>query len=385
MNAPSKTFDHLVIGGGPAGAMAAIKLAQAGRRVTLAEKEAGPHHKVCGEFLSREAVAYLRGISIAPADLGAAPIQFVRLSSGAKIAEATLPFQALSLSRRVLDAALLECAARMGCEVLRGAAVEQVTAQGETWRAQIHGDEVAAQTVFLANGKHDLRGWNRAAGKQSDLIGFKLHWRLRPEQTRALRNFIELFLFPGGYGGLSLVENDTANLCFVVRRERLRRTGGWNAILASICEGNGHLRERLQGAEALYPRPLAISPIPYGYLATQRCALWRVGDQAAVIPSFTGDGMSIALHSATLAAQMYLSGRSADEYTRTLCRQLRKPMRLATRLSQAMVTASGRAVAPAVLALLPNAMRWIASGTRVPERALFASDPAILQSGVASF
>ncbi len=385
MHARTRTVDHLVIGGGPAGAMAAIKLAEAGRRVMLAEKEAGPHHKVCGEFLSREAVEYLRGIAIAPADLGAAPIQFVRLSSGSKMAEARLPFQALSLSRRVLDAALLARAVEMGCEVLRGAAVERLTARDEAWRAQINGEEVAAQTVFLANGKHELRGWNRARGKQSDLIGFKLHWRLKPTQTRALGNFIELFLFPGGYGGLSLVEHETANLCLVVRRAKLRRMGGWGAVLTSVREGNWILRERLQGAEALYARPLAISPIPYGYLASHAYGVWRVGDQAAVIPSFTGDGMSIALHSAALAARMYLAGRSADEYTRTLCEQIRKPMRLATRLSQAMVTASGRMLAPAVLSLLPDTMCWIAAATRVPEGALFARDGSATQSGITLF
>ena len=48
MTASTRKVDHLVIGGGPAGAMAAVRLAQAGREVALVEKEAGAHHKVCG-------------------------------------------------------------------------------------------------------------------------------------------------------------------------------------------------------------------------------------------------------------------------------------------------------------------------------------------------
>ena len=386
MNPSSKAVDHLVIGGGPAGAMTAIKLAEAGRRVTLVEREAGPHHKVCGEFLSREAVEYLRGISISPAELGAAPIRFVRLSSGSRRTEAALPFQALSLSRCVLDAALLTRAAATNCEVRRGAEVEGLQFERDEWRARLRsGMVISAKTVFLANGKHDLRGWKRAAGKQSDLIGFKLHWRLRPAQTAALRECIELFLFRGGYGGLSLVEEETANLCLVVQRATFRRAGGWTAILAAILEENIHLRRCFQGAVALHARPLAISPIPYGYLATQAGGLWLVGDQAAVIPSFTGDGMSIALHTAALAAGMYLQGTGADEYIRTMRAQLRRPMRLATRLSRAMVTGAGRAVAPAILALFPGAMRWIAAATRIPGDALLEPDPILPPARAVTF
>ena len=48
-----------MIGGGLAGSMVAMRLASAGREVVLLEKEREAHHKVCGEFLSREAIHYL--------------------------------------------------------------------------------------------------------------------------------------------------------------------------------------------------------------------------------------------------------------------------------------------------------------------------------------
>jgi len=117
---------------------------------------------------------------------------------------------------------------------------------------------------------------------------------------------------------------------------------------------------------------MAISPIPYGYLAARPGSLWCIGDQAAVIPSFTGDGMSIALHSASLAAQMYLAGESAAHYHRTLRAQLRRGMSLATLLSRAMVTGLGNNLMPLALSVFPNAMRWIAASTRIPGRALLA-------------
>ncbi|MGA2349039.1 MAG: FAD-dependent oxidoreductase [Terracidiphilus sp.] len=367
----SAAVDNLVVGGGLAGSMVAILLANAGRSVTLLEKERAAHHKVCGEFLSPEAVRYLRQAGVEPLNLGAATIRFLRLSSKQRVVEAALPFTALSLSRYALDEAMLLRAVQSGCSVERGVQVENLTTQGPISTAQLRdGRSLRAKNVFLATGKHDLRGWDRPSTSQSDFVGFKMHWQLAPAQIEALRDFIEVFLFRGGYGGLSLVEAEAANLCFVVRRAVLRRTGGWAQLLAEILRENRLLQQRLYGARALWQRPLAITPIPYGYLAARTAGMWCVGDQAAVIPSFTGDGMSIALHSAALASEMFLAGKSVDEYYGTIRTQLSRGMGLATWSSRAMVTGIGNILVPFYYSLFPNAMRWMAASTRIPERAI---------------
>jgi flavin-dependent dehydrogenase len=184
---------------------------------------------------------------------------------------------------------------------------------------------------------------------------------------------MDLFLFSGGYGGLALVENDAANLCLVVRRSRLRKLGGWPEVLADLLEQNAHIRRRLAGAHASWERPLAVSSIPYGYMSNRNRGAWCVGDQAAVIPSFTGDGMAIALHSGALAAEIYLDGGSADQHQRMLRAQLRRGMSTATWLSRAMVTNAGQALAPLAFAVLPQAIGWIAKSTRVPHDALLCA------------
>jgi flavin-dependent dehydrogenase len=369
--------ENLVIGGGLAGAMAALRLAAAGRDVLLIEKERGAHHKVCGEFLSPEAVEYLRQAGVDPERLDAAVVDRLRVSTKRRVVESRLPFRGLSLSRCVLDAALLARAADAGCDVRRGVHAQGLARHGQGWMALLaDGDTQPARNVFLATGKHDLHRWNRPQGRHGDLVGFKMYCRLRTAQIAELRGFMDLFLFEGGYGGLALVEEGTANLCLVVRRSRLRRGGDWHALLASLCEENGLISERLWGAQALWERPLAISSIPYGYLCMRNDGVWPVGDQAAVVPSFTGDGMSIALHSGALAAETYLNGESPETYLRRLRSELHQGMSLGTLLSRAMVSRAGQKIAPFALTLLPRAIDWIATATRIPERALPGSAQA---------
>jgi flavin-dependent dehydrogenase len=371
MSTSPESIENLVIGGGPAGSMVAMRLADAVCRVTLLEKERTAHHKVCGEFLSREALEHLHRAGINPEDLGAASIHAVRLSSARRMVKAPLPFAALSLSRRILDDMLLAVAQEKGCQVRRGVLVEKMTADRGEWLVQLRDQRsIRAHTVFLATGKHELHGWERTGGKQCDLVGFKMHCKLDPAHIELLRDVMELFLFQAGYGGLSLIEGDRANLCLVVQRSRLRKLGGWPELLRAVLIENSHLKVRMHGSCPLWQRPLAISSIPYGHLAESCDDIWRVGDQAAVIPSFTGDGISIALHSGSLAAQMYLAGKGATEYHRELRSQLSRGMSLATMLSRAIVSDLGRTLAPRVLSILPNAMQWIASSTRIPERAL---------------
>src|SRR5579871_748002 len=114
----------LVIGGGVAGCAAAIALRRNGRSVTLIEREPTPRHKVCGEFLSGEALVDLRALGIDVVALGAVPIPRVRLATSRSAAEAPLPFPAASLTRKTLDTALIAEAIAAGVRVQRGRAVQ---------------------------------------------------------------------------------------------------------------------------------------------------------------------------------------------------------------------------------------------------------------------
>lgn len=364
--------EALVIGGGPAGAAAAAALAAAGRRVVLVERTAAPHDKVCGEFMSHETARYLCALGIDAAALGAEPIEAVRLCAGDAVATAALPFPALSLSRRVLDEAILQRAEACGAELRRGIRVQGLTRAGGGWQARLdNGERIDSDTAFLATGKHDLRGWSRPPGLQADLVAFKLHWRLAPGEAAALARHVEITLFAGGYAGLEAIEGGRANLCLLVRGRRLGEVGrSWPRLLAAIRAASPILDRRLSGAVPCWPRPLALASIPYGYILPPGGGPFRLGDQAAVIPSFAGDGMAIALHSARLAARCHLGGGGSAQYRRRLARDIGAAVRLATVLSHSLVRRPGQRILLSAARMQPRLMALIAGATRVPEAAL---------------
>jgi flavin-dependent dehydrogenase len=309
-----KPWEAVVIGGGLAGSGAALRLLQHGRRVLLLEKEPAARDKVCGEFIGSHAQQYLRELGLDLAALDAVRIANIRLMRGETIASARLPFPGLSLSRRVLDEAVLVRAQDQGAQVWRGAAATSIVREPHCWRIEVAGHGVIrSETIFLATGKHDLRQWRRIGGTHGDFIGFKCHFRLTPKQAAALDGHVEMTMFDGGYAGLAAVEGGKANLCMVVTKRHFARYGKhWDGLLGAILKATPPLAERLAGAESCWPRPLSIFGIPYGFVyrapSDALPGLYRLGDQMAVIPSFSGNGMSIALHTAFLAVECYLQG-----------------------------------------------------------------------------
>ena len=369
----------LILGGGVAGCAAAIALARKGRGVTLIEREPTPRHKVCGEFLSGEALEDLHALGIDVASLGAAPIEFVRLAAARRAAEAPLPFAAASLTRKALDTALIAEAIAAGVSVERGRSVEAlVRTSSGVWQATLDdGSTREARTVFLATGKHDLRGYTRPEDPQR-WVAFKMYFRLARAQAAELGRASELMLYPGGYGGIQPVEGGIANLCCVVQQRHLARVGNrWENLLAKMQRDCPHLAMRLAGAEPLLAKPIAITHIPYGYIRrTSEDGLYCIGDQAAVIPSFTGDGISLALHTARCAVAAYVAGEPAPVFQAKLRSSLLAQMRLAEFAADGLNNALARAVLPFCLRVWPGVMRVTAKLTRVAQHAAVAH-PAV--------
>ena len=362
--------ETIIVGGGPAGAAAAIRLAAAGRDVLLIERTTGPHHKVCGEFLSIETQTILQRLGIDLTGQGAVPIDRVDIHAGPGSAGAALPFRALSLSRHRLDAALLERAAQAGAQVQRGLVVQAIARENERWSVRCDSGEIfQAHNLVLATGKHGVRGIEDR--RDISLVGLKMHLHLGPEQRHAIARRVELFMLDGAYVGIEPVEGGVANLCLVMAREKAARLGpSWPALSDHLKCAHAKLAARIDGAEPLFEKPLAIVCPAGGHVHDETDpAAFRVGDRLAHIPPFTGDGLAIAVASGSLAAEHIMRGHSPAAYLAAAHALAAQPVHLAGMVSRLAANRAGRALM-VTAALVPGLIGAITRRTRLNRSAL---------------
>lgn len=355
----------LIVGGGPAGAAAAIVLARGGGAPELVERTTGPHDVVCGGFLGWDALDALRTLGIDAGALGAHPIHRLRLIAGARRVEVDLPYPAAGLSRRSLDAALLEVAAKHGAGIARGRSV-RAAGSDRTVRFD-DGEERTPDALFLATGKHELRGLARplAERREPPSIGLRASLPASPALDAALTGIIELHFFDGGYAGLLLQEDGTANLAISAARARLGDAGGADALVAEIESEAPALATRIAGRRP--PEWTAIAGVPYGWRTGDTApGIFRLGDQAAVISSLAGDGVAIGLRSGIAAAEAFIEHgpAGAEIYQRAFAARARRPLAAA----EALRFAAERTVPRAALmraATVPGLARLAARLTRI--------------------
>ena len=323
------TPDALVIGAGPAGAGAAIGLARAGAKVLLLERSRETGDALCGGFLSWQTLARLAALGIDGETLGGQVVQRVRLFAGRAASETMLPAAALGVSRHRLDSALQAVAMTAGAGLERGV---HATALADGTVQTRDGAVLAAPSIFLAAGKHGFRGFPRepAAWQQADpVMGLRLRMPPHAALDRLVGDAVELHLFDRGYAGLVRQEDGSANLCLAVHKSRL--DGAPEALLCELGEENPRLGERLAFAD--WGAAIdAIGHVPYGWRSGVTApGLFRLGDQAGVIPSLAGEGMGIALASADAAVAAWRHGgaRAAPDYQLRLAARMARPFALA--------------------------------------------------------
>lgn len=361
----SMTCPFITVGGGLAGTAFALELVRNGADVLVLESSAVPKHKVCGEFLSAEVQTLLDYLGLDLKPLGATSAGTFRLVAGNRKAEVPLPFRGAGLSRFCLDHSLLQAAEAAGAEVKRGVTVSSIepTSSGLLVKAGRH--VLRATAGALATGKHNLRPFQR---RQGEMVGFKLLLRLRPEASRALEDVVQIAMFDGGYIGASIIEEGLASLCWVMRPALLRRIGAsWPSQATYFSSQSEILGDLLTGARPEWDKPIAIAGIPYGYLRRQPIAssIFPLGDQLAVIPSFTGDGMAIALFSGIAAAQAILAGDGAIAFQQRMLKRLKRQFQLASAANLLFESKMMHGLSVMTAALLPGAVAWIAKSTRI--------------------
>lgn len=300
-------------------------LAQGGATPTLIDRDAEVGDALCGGFMSWRTVAALRQLGLDAEALGARRVERLALFAGETRAEAALPEPAWGLSRHALDSALREHAVAAGArlEIDRARRIAPGVIEGERreWRSE---------AIFLATGKHDVRGEGRPRASGDPALGLRLRIPARPELSEMLAHTIELHFFEGGYAGVVLHEDGSANLCLALRKSLLAEAGGTpRALLERLAGRHRAFGERMAFAAPDLPID-TVGAVPYGWIARDTTpGLYRMGDQAAVIPSLAGEGMGIALASGRAAAEAFLAGRPAPEYQQAFARRARRPVAVA--------------------------------------------------------
>lgn len=348
-------FDAVIVGAGPAGSAAAIRLGRAGRRVLLIDRCAFPRSKVCGGCLSGTGTQLLREL-LGPGGFAGIPAKstsFVvgrrRIATGAKGASSVV-------CRTELDQRLLECAAASGAETVLGRSAE-VALEGDRWCARIGTDRIRARLILMAAG---VGGLVHKLGIRSRYRGRMMaaqQWTQPPRPGMPALGEAELHWLRGGYVGLATpVEG--------------RVVVGLASILPS--RSGGQTQSPFMQLRQLNPRSEVLQALPedsprrYGSRGASGFPWWPervadrnlmlLGDAAGYSEPFTGEGMGMALMSAKLAVESILAGPDpARSYQQAMRRNHEPLLRRTHRLSM-LLRATGVYMLSRLAAISPSSL-----------------------------
>jgi len=309
------TFDVIIVGGGLAGLTSAIHLSKFKQRVLLIEKKSYPKHKVCGEYISNEVLPYLNSLGIDPIREGAKKISKVQVSSTkGNLIKGVLPLGGFGMSRYFLDSLLLKKACFNGVQVLKNS-VDSVHFKNGVFTIQTKDSKSFQSKITIgAFGKRselDMKMNRKFIQKKSPYLAVKIH-----AKGDFSENLIALHNFKGGYCGVSKVENDSINLCYITEYHLFKKYKNILDFQQQVVFKNQHLKKIFKESISVFEKPLTISQISFESKNPVENHIIMCGDTAGMIHPLCGNGMGMAIASARLASQLILKFLNGEIKTR---------------------------------------------------------------------
>ncbi|MFN5755707.1 MAG: NAD(P)/FAD-dependent oxidoreductase [Planctomycetia bacterium] len=327
--AANRHWDAIVVGGGPGGSAAAIRLARAGRRVLLVDRAAMPRAKVCGCCLSPTALAELEGLdAFAASEARPVVLEAVQLVAGGHAAR--LPLAGATLSREALDTALVARAIRDGADWLPQATVASIAETTDHVRLTVR-PAVAPSTPLLLEADHAVIATGLADHVRIECGHASPNSARRREPRRLVapksRIGIGLSLAAtasdlaagdlimvvgrGGYAGIVRLEDGRIDIAAALAPQAVATAGRPQVAIAALLEealAGAGLRLDLAAVNAAHVRATPALTHRAPLVAGSQGRLCRIGDAAGYVEPFTGEGMGWALVSGRLLAEAIVAG-----------------------------------------------------------------------------
>jgi len=302
-------YDCIIVGGGLSGLALSILLARQQFRVLLLEKKTYPYHKVCGEYISMESWNFLQGLGV-PLSILELPRIKRLLMTGIKgqFIRQDLDLGGFGISRYQLDDRLAKEARAVGVVLMEKTTCLGYERAAEGFRIKTTAGDFCSRVLCGSFGRHATGNFFRPARGPQNWVGVKYHVRVPwPEDQIALHTFRD------GYCGMSRVEDGRCCLCYLVKADRLQTYGNRiERLEQEELSKNPALASLFQDAEFLFEKPLTVSNITFAAKEPVWDGVFYLGDSAGAIAPLTGNGMSNALRSASLLAEVlpeFLNGK----------------------------------------------------------------------------
>src|SRR5690606_38686746 len=283
----------------------------------LYEKESYPHHKVCGEYLSKEILPYLNLLGIDLTESAPVDINLLEYSDhNGRLISSPLPLGGIGISRFELDHVLYRYALKAGVQVIQDSIVA-VEFEDNRFRVKDSKGFVACDFVIGAFGKRSLldKKLNRNfIAKKTSWLAVKGHYK----NDKYPIDKVSLHNFNGGYCGLSKTETGAVNVCYLATYNSFKKYRNPEDFQREVVSQNMHLKKFFTEASPLFTRDISIAQISFDKKEQVNSHIIMVGDAAGVIHPLCGNGMAMAIHSAKLASESILKHWNSGKFDRKI-------------------------------------------------------------------